>query len=685
MRRASWSTPLRSGSLTKRMRRVSGRAACQRRMDYPLHVDWLEARSLMDGDPFSTPLPDGITPSPAAEVLGFIGPVHPVEASESGDPTAAANPDPTGITEAGRASAQEPVRSTPLPDGITPSPAAGIPGFVGPVHPLETSESGDPASVANPDWTEITEAVRTYALVLANFSDHGIDGFILGNKSPDQVSVTFGGTSSRFEQGRRNGLLAPADVGLTDLNRDGIPDLIVVNRGGNNILSYLGRGDGGFAVAFAVADLDSAGLNGQGLNSGERPNSTGTDTTSAAGGRVARAAAGGRPNSTGADATSTDPSILSEIGGRRSRGEGSHSVGGSLIALPSVSLNLGSFSNSAYFHNGGRVISLLLDGLGGFSPRSTTAHPNQAHRTVIALSSLGIAEADEGEETVSFLNLAFNSGIAVLRSTAAPKPIQRPDFLPLPGSNLAFVVVLLTDRLGGTDSVRTRTSSRDPDVAPAGNAHLINYVSGLDSSYERNAPSESDAKPDMNVLAPVDRALGQWLATITVKTGWTWDVGASTILDVTQEVASVVGLRLAPFREFVRGVFAEGLPAPGTRGPEGDPEDRIDDHPAIMKGTAAAEAPVSGTNEDGIEPAPLGLDAALPVAELPSSGDRPDGQTLIDAWSGTNAIAHLSAGVCIAAIAYQVSWSERRVGVRAGRGRDPEPSLRRFRREIPSS
>ena len=47
----------------------------------------------------------------------------------------------------------------------------------------------------------------------------------------------------------RPGLLAPGAVSLADLNGDGIPDLIVANSGSNNVLVYPGLGNGQFGPA----------------------------------------------------------------------------------------------------------------------------------------------------------------------------------------------------------------------------------------------------------------------------------------------------------------------------------------------------------------------------------------------------------------------------------------------------
>ena len=68
-------------------------------------------------------------------------------------------------------------------------------------------------------------------------------------------------------------MLAPGAVLLKDLNGDGIPDLIVANSGGNNVLVYPGLGNGqfgppvngtkGFPVGTDPTGLAVANLNGQ--------------------------------------------------------------------------------------------------------------------------------------------------------------------------------------------------------------------------------------------------------------------------------------------------------------------------------------------------------------------------------------------------------------------------------------
>src|SRR5262249_33973268 len=96
--------------------------------------------------------------------------------------------------------------------------------------------------------------------------------------SLDRVSVVYGTTSQDANSpsvigNQATGVLAPGAVLLKDLNGDGIPDLIVANSGGNNVLVYPGLGGGQFGppgngpkrfpAGTAPTGLTVANLNGQ--------------------------------------------------------------------------------------------------------------------------------------------------------------------------------------------------------------------------------------------------------------------------------------------------------------------------------------------------------------------------------------------------------------------------------------
>ena len=87
---------------------------------------------------------------------------------------------------------------------------------------------------------------RSIALAVVDLTGHGTKDLIYANQGLDHVVVDYGGGQKTVLS---KGLLAPGAVKLADLNGDGIPDLIVANSGGNNVLVYPGLGNGQFGPA----------------------------------------------------------------------------------------------------------------------------------------------------------------------------------------------------------------------------------------------------------------------------------------------------------------------------------------------------------------------------------------------------------------------------------------------------
>jgi hypothetical protein len=97
--------------------------------------------------------------------------------------------------------------------------------------------------------------------------------FIFADQGLDRVVVRTGSQSTVLGN-RSTGIDNPGAVQLADLNGDGIPDLIVINSGGNNVLVYPGLGNGqfgpelnggnGFAVGTDPMSVTVADVNGDG-------------------------------------------------------------------------------------------------------------------------------------------------------------------------------------------------------------------------------------------------------------------------------------------------------------------------------------------------------------------------------------------------------------------------------------
>ena len=118
------------------------------------------------------------------------------------------------------------------------------------------------------------------ALAVADLTGNGVLDFVFADQSLNQVSVVYGSTgqnstSPQVIGNQTTGVLAPGAVLLADMNGDGIPDLIVANSGGNDVLVYPGLGNGQFGppiggtTGFAVG-TDPTGLTVPNLRDGPR-------------------------------------------------------------------------------------------------------------------------------------------------------------------------------------------------------------------------------------------------------------------------------------------------------------------------------------------------------------------------------------------------------------------------------
>jgi len=91
-------------------------------------------------------------------------------------------------------------------------------------------------------------ADRLVSLAAGDLTGDGRAEFVLSDEAGDSLSVRSPDGPDTFQQGRGDGLRAPGPVAISDLDGDGIADLVVINRGGNNVFVYLGLGGGWFAA-----------------------------------------------------------------------------------------------------------------------------------------------------------------------------------------------------------------------------------------------------------------------------------------------------------------------------------------------------------------------------------------------------------------------------------------------------
>ena len=133
------------------------------------------------------------------------------------------------------------------------------------------------------------------ALAVADLTGNGALDFVFADQSLNRVTVVYGTPGQALEQpqvigNQTTGVLAPGAVLLHDMNGDGIPDLIVANSGGNNVLVYPGLGNGQFGPPVAGT---------AGLSRRHRPDRT-----------DGRRSSNGQPDLLVADTGSNDVSVL---------------------------------------------------------------------------------------------------------------------------------------------------------------------------------------------------------------------------------------------------------------------------------------------------------------------------------------------------------------------------------------
>jgi hypothetical protein len=184
--------------------------------------------------------PDGVTIYLADGHGGFEPPT-----------TYATGPNPTGLTVAD-------VNGDRIPDLLVGNAYGDVLVLVGDGH-------GGFAPYHNLDGQ--------VALAVASLGAQGQDTFAFSAKGLNQVAAqAVGAWGPQVVGDRAQGILDPGAVVLADLNGDGIPDLIVANGGGNDVLVYPGLGGGqyGPAQAFPVG-TDPVGVTVARLNGDNNP------------------------------------------------------------------------------------------------------------------------------------------------------------------------------------------------------------------------------------------------------------------------------------------------------------------------------------------------------------------------------------------------------------------------------
>jgi hypothetical protein len=133
--------------------------------------------------------------------------------------------------------------------GLSVSTISGRPALLvgdryGDVEVLLADASGQFSTLRNND--------QPVTLALLSASSGGAPTFFYADQGLDQVvqvgpAPAASASNSKVIAQRGDGLRVPGAVSLKDLNGDGVPDIVVVDSGANDVLVYLGDGRGSYA------------------------------------------------------------------------------------------------------------------------------------------------------------------------------------------------------------------------------------------------------------------------------------------------------------------------------------------------------------------------------------------------------------------------------------------------------
>ncbi len=114
-------------------------------------------------------------------------------------------------------------------------------------------------------FAPFTRIGRRVEIAVGDITGTGHDSWLVSNQTADHLVLQNSSLPVAFQQDRAAGVVNPGAVKMVDINGDGLLDLIVANSGGNNVLVYLGQGNGQFANAQSFY----AGTNPVGLTIGD--------------------------------------------------------------------------------------------------------------------------------------------------------------------------------------------------------------------------------------------------------------------------------------------------------------------------------------------------------------------------------------------------------------------------------
>jgi hypothetical protein len=266
---APWPNPLGLSPAIARARRSRHRTTSRRHAVHPLRLEYLEDRTLLDGDPPPMSRPAVADVIPAAIALDGDGELNTIMTDDE-------TPSRVSVIDGGVDMDFEQQHPDPRLDPAADDRA----GLDGDGTEADTTLSGDPLPGSQDDiptgdraisWMSATYAYDAtnggsahtrHRLLSVDFNGDGRPDLATANGGSDDVSVLTGRGDGTFQDAVRFPVGAqPSSLVTADFDGDGRPDVATANSGSDDVSVLAGQGDGTFQTAFdgdGQADLATA-------------------------------------------------------------------------------------------------------------------------------------------------------------------------------------------------------------------------------------------------------------------------------------------------------------------------------------------------------------------------------------------------------------------------------------------